>query len=143
MLFSNLTLLRKMANEAINDLKRCVRQYRDVDNETRVLNKQVYEKRESRRIVEMEMADLVKLDQFVGVEKLKIDDDGSYIRIQKPDTYSKAWSLSKKELESLLKTYFQSTRNPNDTECLNYIVEQRKKMLVGKEYEFARIIPEE
>jgi hypothetical protein len=29
--------------EAISDLKRCVKQYRDVDNEIRVLNKQVYE----------------------------------------------------------------------------------------------------
>jgi hypothetical protein len=132
-----------MSNEAINDLKRCVKEYRDVDNDIRLLNKQVYEKRESRRIVEMEMADLVKIPQFEGVEKLKIDDDGSYIRIHRPETYSKPWSLSKKELDSLLTSYFQSTKTPNASDCNTFILEQRKKCLVAKDYEFARIIPEE
>lgn len=132
----------KMSSEAMNDLKRCVKQYRDVDNEIRVLNKQVYEKRESRKIVEMEMSDLIKLPQFDSIDKLKID-DGSCIKIQRPEQYSKAWSLSKKELENLLKTYFENSRTPNSTECLTYIVEQRKRSLVAKEFEFARIIPEE
>ena len=45
--------------ESTNDLKRCVKQYRDIDNELRQLNKQVYERRESRRMVEIEMMDLV------------------------------------------------------------------------------------
>uniref|UniRef100_A0A6C0ER77 Uncharacterized protein n=1 Tax=viral metagenome TaxID=1070528 RepID=A0A6C0ER77_9ZZZZ len=130
-------------SEAINDLKRCVKQYRDVDNEIRILNKNVYEKREARRIVEMEMCDLIKLRQFDSVDKLKIDDDGSTIKIQRPDTYSKAWSLSKKELESLVTGYFQSTNRFNAEECVTYIVEQRKKSLVGKEFEFSRVIPEE
>jgi len=143
MFFAYLTFVNKMTSEAIRDLKRCVKQYRDVDDEIRILNKQVYDKRESRRIVEMEMADLIKLPQFAMVDKVKIDDDGSCIKIQRPDTYSKAWSLSKKELENLLKGYFSSAMEPTDTGCFNYIVEQRKKMLVGKDYEFARIIPEE
>jgi hypothetical protein len=132
-----------MTSETIRDLKRCIKQYRDVDNEIRILNKQIYDKRESRRIVEMEMTDLIKLPQFAMVDKVKIDDDGSCIKIQRPDSYSKAWSLSKKELENLLKAYFSSAMDPTDTACFNYIVEQRKKMLVGKDYEFARIIPEE
>ena len=126
----------------MNDLKRCVKQYRDVDNELRILNKTVYEKRESRKIVEMEMADLIKLPQFEGIDKLKID-DGSCIKIQRPEQYSKAWSLSKKDLEGLLKTYFDSTKTPSNTGCLEFILEQRKRSLVAKEFEFARIIPEE
>lgn len=126
--------------EAMNDLKRCVKQYRDVDNELRALNKQVYTKREARKIVEMEMADLVKLPQFSVVDKLKIDDDGSYIRIQKPDTYSKPWSLSKKDLDDLHKAYFASTTNPTAEGCTSYILENRKRCLVGKEYEFERVI---
>jgi hypothetical protein len=126
--------------EAMNDLKRCVKQYRDVDDELRVLNKQVYTKREARRIVEMEMADLVKLPQFSVVDKLKIDDDGSYIRIQKPATYSKPWSLSKKDLDELNKAYFASTPNPTAEGCTAYILENRKRCLVGREYEFERVI---
>ena len=130
-------------SEAINDLKRCVKQYRDIDNEIRVINRTIYDKRESRRIIEMEMCDLIKLPQFDNVDKLKIDDDGSCIKIQRPDTYAKAWSLSKKDLETLIGGYFQSTNTPKPAECLSYIIEQRKKSLVGKEFEFSRVIPEE
>jgi hypothetical protein len=132
-----------MSTEAINDLKRCVKQYRDVDNELRLLNKQVYDKRETRKIVEMEMCDLIKLPQFTSVDKLKIDDDGSCIKIQRPETYAKAWSLSKKELEALVGSYFQSTNNYSASSCVNFIVEQRKRALVGREFEFSRIVKEE
>ena len=131
-----------MSNEAINDLKRCVKQYRDVDNDLRVLNKTVYEKREARKIVEMEMSDLIKLPQFGSVDKLKIDDDGSCIKIQRPDTYTKAWSLSKKELENLVGLYFQSTMSPNAEDCIAFIVGQRKRALVGKDFEFSRVVQE-
>jgi hypothetical protein len=129
-----------MSNEAINDLKRCVKQYRDVDNELRVLNKTVYEKREARRIVEMEMIDIIKLPQFSVVDKLKIDDDGSHIQILRPDTYSKAWSLSKKELVELNKAYFASTTNPTAEGCTEYVIENRKRSLVASEFYFNRSI---
>lgn len=132
-----------MSTEAINDLKRCVKQYRDVDNEIRALNKNVYEKREARKIVEMEMCDLIKLPQFNTVDKLKIDDDGSCIKIQRPDTYAKAWNLSKKDLETLVSGYFQSTTTPSADECVSYIIGQRKRTLVGKEFEFTRVIKED
>lgn len=131
-----------MSNEAINDLKRCVKQYRDVDNDLRVLNKTVYEKREARKIVEMEMSDLIKLPQFGSVDKLKIDDDGSCIKIQRPETYAKAWSLSKKELETLVGSYFQSTMSPNPKDCVEFIVGRRKQALIGKDFEFSRVVQE-
>lgn len=130
-------------DEAITDLKRCIKQYRDVDNDIRVLNKMVYEKRESRKIVELELVDLVKLPQFSGYDKLKIEDDGSTIKIQKPETYSKPWSLSKKELQSILERYFQETRTPNSKDCFDFICRDRKAKLVGSEYSFARIVAEE
>jgi hypothetical protein len=132
-----------MSTEAINDLKRCVKQYRDVDNELRLLNKTVYEKRETRKMVEMEMCDLIKLPQFGNIDKLKIDDDGSCIKIQRPETYAKAWSLSKKELETLVGSYFQSTPTPNPKDCVEFIVAQRKRALVGKEFEFSRVVQED
>lgn len=132
-----------MANEAITDLKRCVKQYRDLDNEIRELNKEVYSKRENRKIVEMELSDLIKLPQFDGIDKLKFDDDNSSIKIARPGTYNKPWSLSKKELETLLKSYFLGTHNPNVDDCLKFIVSERQKALVGKEFDFTRVIPEE
>ncbi len=132
-----------MSNEAISDLKRCVKQYRDIDNQIRELNKEVYSKREDRKIVEMEMSDLVKLEQFGGIDKLKIDDDGSTIKIGRPGTYSKPWSLSKKELEVLLKHYFAQDYPLNADSCFKFIVAERQKALVGKDFDFTRVIPEE
>ena len=133
----------KMATEAINDLRRCVKQYRDVDNQLREMNKALYDKREDRKIVEMEMSDLMKLPQFSGIDKLKIDDDGSSIKIARPGTYNKPWSLSKKELETLLKSYFTNDHPMNADSCFKFICEERQKALVGKEFDFSRVIPEE
>jgi hypothetical protein len=127
----------------MDDLKRCVKQYRDIDDEIRVLNKKVYEKRDIRKSVELEMTDLIARPQFNSVDKLKIDDDGSCIKISRPGTYAKPWNLSKKELDVLLNSYFENTSSPNAKECSAYITEQRKRALVGKEFEFARVISEE
>lgn len=130
-------------SEAIIDLKRCIKQYRDADNDIRLLNKMVYEKRESRKIVEMELADLIKLPEFSSYDKLKIEDDGSTIKIQKPETYSKPWSLSKKDLQSVIGAYFASTSMPNPQSCYEYVCNDRKIKLVATEFAFTRIVAEE
>lgn len=132
-----------MSNEAITDLKRTVKQYRDLDNQIRELNKEVYSKREDRKIAEMELSDLIKLPQFDGIDKLKFDDDNSCIKIARPGTYNKAWNLSKKELETLLKSYFSAAASPNADDCVKYVVSERQKSLVGKEFDFTRVFPDE
>ena len=130
--------------EAINDLKRCIKQYRSVDDDLRKLNKAVYEKRESRKIVEMEIADLVKLPEFNNFKKLKIEEDGSTITVQRPNEWSKPWTLSKKDLKELLDQYFASTIPIQSADrCFEFIVEAQKRKLVSTDYNFSRIVPEE
>jgi len=129
--------------ESIRELKRCVQQYRSLDDEIRGLNKQVYEKRESRKMLEVEMTDIIKQPGFNSVDRLKIDDDGSLIKIRRPETYAKAWSLSKKELETLVTAYFQRSGSPSANGCLDFILDERKKALVAKEFEFTRLIKED
>jgi hypothetical protein len=132
-----------MSTEAINDLRRCVKQYRAVDDELREMNKAIHSKREDRKIIEMEMSDLVKLPQFAGIDKVKIDDDGSTIKIGRPGTYNKPWSLSKKELKALLESYFVPGHRIDAESCFNFIVQERQQALVGKDYDFTRVIPDE
>lgn len=132
-----------MSTEALNDLKRCVKQYREIDDELRELNRAVYSKREDRKCVELEMSDLIKLPQFGGIDKLKIDDDGSTIKIARPGTYAKPWSLSKKELKTLLESYFVGGHRMDAESCFNFIVEERQRALVGKDFDFSRVIPDE
>ena len=129
--------------EAIRDLKRCVKQYREVDDQLRQINQEVYQKREERKIVELELADLMKVDHFREFKKMKIEEDGSVITIQRPHEWSKPWSLSKKDLKDLLERYFNSTNFPNAEKCLEFILEAQKSKLVSTEYSFTRVVPEE
>lgn len=122
-------------------LKQAVQKYCQVDNELRALNSQVQEKREVRKMIETEMAGFVSLPAFSDVQKVKVE-DGSYIRIQRPETYSKPWSLSKKELEHLLRMYFEGSLQPNPAECMNFITDHRKTASIGRDFEFTRIVPE-
>jgi hypothetical protein len=129
--------------EAISDLRRCVKQYREVDDKLRNLNREVFDKREARKIVEMELADLMKVDQFVNFRKLKIEEDGSTITVQRPHEWTKPWSLSKKDLKDLLERYFNSTNFANAEKCLEFILEAQKTKLTSTEFSFTRIVPEE
>jgi hypothetical protein len=132
-----------MSAQEINDLKRSVKRYRDADNQIRDLNKELYAKREDRKIAEMEISDIIKRPPFESVDRLKFDDDTSSIKIARPGEYNKPWSLSKKELEILLKAYFTEDRPLDANSCFQFIVEERQKALVGKEFDFTRVIPGE
>jgi len=56
----------------MNDLKSCIKQYRQIDDEIRDLNKQVYEKRDARKMVEQEIADIIRDPQFNSIKKIKL-----------------------------------------------------------------------
>lgn len=138
------TLETTRMEEAIRDLKRCVKQYREVDDKLRALNREVFDKREARKIVEMELADLMKVEGFADFKKLKIEEDGSTITIQRPQEWSKPWSLSKKDLKDLLEKYFATTVPTQSAErCFEFIVEAHKTKLTSSEFNFSRVVPEE
>jgi len=137
------TLKITRMEEAIRDLKRCVKQYREVDDKLRALNREVFDKREARKIVEMELADLMKVEGFAEFRKLKIEEDGSTITIQRPQEWSKPWSLSKKDLKDLLERYFNSTNSPSADKAFEFITEAQKNKLTATDFNFSRVVPEE
>jgi benzoyl-CoA reductase/2-hydroxyglutaryl-CoA dehydratase subunit BcrC/BadD/HgdB len=137
------TLKITRMEEAIRDLKRCVKQYREVDDKLRALNREVFDKREARKIVEMELADLMKVEGFAEFRKLKIEEDGSTITIQRPQEWSKPWSLSKKDLKDLLERYFNSTNSPSADKAFEFITEAQKNKLTSTDFNFSRVVPEE
>jgi hypothetical protein len=137
------TLKITRMEEAIRDLKRCVKQYREVDDKLRALNREVFDKREARKIVEMELADLMKVEGFAEFRKLKIEEDGSTITIQRPQEWSKPWSLSKKDLKDSLERYFNSTNSPSADKAFEFITESQKSKLTATDFNFSRVVPEE
>lgn len=129
-------------NRDTEELKISVRRYRDLDNQIREINKNVNTLRERRKIIELEIADFLKSPQFSQHNIIALE-DGSRIKVQRPEQWSKSWSLSKGDLSEYLESYFQSTNNPNADDCFKFIVKQQKQESVANEFKLTRIVADE
>lgn len=132
----------KNMDHTLEELKTCVRRYRDLDNQIREINKNVSNLRERRKIAEMEISDYLQTPQFVQHSTLALE-DGSAINIQRPQQWSKPWTMSKKNLNEYLKNYFALTTNPNASECFAYILSKEKDQLISNEFKLTRVIKDE
>ncbi len=127
-----------------NELKNCLNQYRNLDDQLRQLNKLTYDLREKRKIVELEMSDILKAPQMSQVGVLKLENDNSSIKIQRPGTYYKPWSLSKKDLQNYIDHYFENAgQYANRKDCFDFIVQQQKQNSVESDFKFTRNIQNE
>jgi hypothetical protein len=127
----------------MESLKTCIRNYRDVDNKLRDLNSRVYDLRQERRSLEIELSDIVKQSQFDEVSELRINDDNSSIKIQRPG-WKKPWGLSKKDLGEHLLAYFKDAGpTANASDCMLFIVQEQNKKLVSEEFSFNRVVRDE
>ena len=123
------------------DLVRAVRKYRNLDDELKELNAKVYKLREDKKFVENEMSDILRRANFQNLHKLEIQDDGSYIKIQRPETWNKPWSMGARELQGHIDEYFKTHAGPNADGCYKFIVDRKKKDMVAKEFAFTRMMP--
>jgi hypothetical protein len=127
----------------MNDLKSCIKQYREIDDEIRYLNKQVYEKRDERKHVEQEIAVIIRDPQFNAIKKIKLEEDGSTISFKRPNEWVKPWSLSQKELKELATQYFGVANEFNAESLVKFIIDTRKQSLVATDFSFTRTVPGE
>lgn len=126
----------------MEELRRTMRKYRQIDDEIRELNKQVTPLREQRKIAELELGDILKNPQFQTYNVLKVEDDGSTIKVQRPNTWYKPWSLSKRDLQNYIDHYFENAgANANRQDCFAFIVEQQKHASVAEEFKLTRSVP--
>jgi hypothetical protein len=126
------------------ELKDRLKVYRDLDNQIREVNKVVYDLREKRKMVEYQMVDILKDPQFSSIGMLRLENDNSTIRIQRPGTYSKSWSMSKRDLQNYIDHYFENAGpTANCRDCFEFIVQQQKQNAVETDYKITRIIPNE
>jgi len=127
----------------MESLKKYLLSYCEIDNEIRELNKTVFEKRNIRKNVEGNITNILENEEFTEYKKLKLENDGSVFRIQRPNNWQKPWSLSQKDLKMLLDEYFQSGLPKNAEECHKYICEHQKEKLVATEFNIIRVLPDE
>ena len=125
------------------ELRKHLREYRDADDKLRVLNEQVSALRETRREKEGAITELLSRPKFASFDKLKLEDDGSTIQIQRPSQWNKPWSLSKTTLYTYLRQYFQSTAGPDADSCYAFIETQHKRQLVSNEFSLTRHLPKD
>jgi hypothetical protein len=121
------------------DLVKAVRIFRDCEEELKPLNKQVKKVREKKKLAEEEMSEILKRSVFATLENLELAD--SVVKIYRPGTYSKPFSLGKGDLDTYIHDYFRGigTRAEADS-CVEYVVDRRKKDLVAKEFSFKRVL---
>jgi hypothetical protein len=127
----------------MDDLKSCIKQYRAIDDELRDLNRQVFQKRDNRKIIEQEIADIMKDPQFNAIKKIKLEEDGSTISFKRPNEWTKPWSISQKDLKELVSQYFAVSGDVNPEGLVKYVIEMKKQALVGTEFTFSRTVPGE
>jgi hypothetical protein len=123
----------------MEELKACIKEYRNLDNDRRELNYQVSKIREDMKCKEFELQDILKSPQFIGYDRLRIEDDGSEIKIQRQ--WVKPISFTQGSLQKCLVEFFGDAQKAK--ECLDYIVQEHKKKSVSTEFKFTRIIPNE
>jgi len=125
----------------MEELRRSMRNFRQLDDAIRELNKQANNLREQRKIVELELGDILKDPQFQAYSMLKVEDDGSTIKVQRPNTWYKPWSLSKRDLQNYIDHYFENAgQNANREDCFKFILEQQKLSSVADEFKLVRIV---
>jgi len=124
------------------DLVKAVRKYREYDDKQKELNKEVYKLREAKKLVEEEMAGILKRGPFATLNRLELAGDQSHIEIRRPGTYNKAWSYSQKDLETDAADYFLGSGGTR-AEAKAYVefVKSRKKAgLVSGDFSFKRVV---
>jgi seryl-tRNA synthetase len=125
--------------KTMDDLKQCIKDYRNLDNQRRELNYQVSKIREDMKCKEFELQDILKSPQFTGYDRLRIEDDGSEIKIQRQ--WVKPISFTQGSLQKSLVEFFGDPQKAK--ECFDYIVREHKKNSVCTEFKFTRVIQNE
>ena len=125
--------------EDLRNLRVSVNKYRDVDDRIRGLNKQLQNLREERKIIELEIVDVVKQPEFSTFEKLSINEDNSQIIIKRPTQWNTGWTLSKGKLRDLLFQHF-GEGNENAINIYNFIVREVRQTSISNEFSLERIL---
>jgi len=139
-------ITNKMAQpdqELVAGLREEVLQYKTVDDRLRALNGQIYPLREQRKLIEDRIVHIVRQPAFAAINELAISQDGSKIRIRKPQTWNAPWSLSKSSLRRYLDQYFadQNTIKSADS-CFRFIHHNHQVSLVQDKFAIERVVPD-
>ena len=124
------------------DLVKAVRKFREYDDKLKELNKEVFKLREAKKLVEEEMAGILKRGPFATLDKLELAGDQSRIDIQRPGTYSKPWSYGQKDLDTDATEYFAKIGRSREEAkgFVDFAKARKKTQLVSTDFSFKRVV---
>ena len=122
--------------EILQGLREEMRNYTQVDNRLRELNRQIYALRDERNATEDRMVEIIKNPAFASVQRLQTADGSATFKVIRPDEGFKTWSLSKGMLSQYLK---QHLGNQQGQECYMFIHNTHLATLKNKGYLIERI----
>ena len=124
------------------DLVKAVRKFREYDDKLKELNKEVAKLREAKKLVEEEMAGILKRGPFATLDKLELAGDQSRIDIQRPGTYSKPWSYGQKDLDTDATEYFAKIGRSREEAkgFVDFAKARKKTQLVSTDFSFKRVV---
>jgi hypothetical protein len=118
--------MRQYKENALKEVKSCVKKLVSIEKELSELNKLVYEKRERRSLIKDELTQVIRLPEFAQLDKMKVEEENVEIQIIKPGS-QKSWNISKSDLKEYLK---------EQPELYNHILKEQSKKLISQEYNF-------
>ena len=125
--------------ELVVGLREEVLRYKTVDDRLRALNGQIYPLREQRKLIEDRIIHIVRQPAFAAINELAISQDGSKIRIRKPQTWNASWSLSKTKLREYLHLHLGQEAGEV---CYAYIHNAHTPTLRQDKYAIERVVPD-
>lgn len=125
-------------SSTLDNLKSHLRSYTKIDDDLQNLNKKVYDLRSERRNVESQMISILESPEFDKIDKIKLSEDNSFVKIQRPG-WNKPWNISKKDLGKSVDSYFASTSNPTSEDCYRFIIDSQRDKLTSTDFSFTRV----
>lgn len=122
--------------EILQGLREEMRNYTQVDNRLRELNKQTHALREQRTLVADRITTIIRDPVFATVQRLQTADGSAAFRVVRPDEGFKPWSLSKGMLMEYLNQHLGPERGPV---CYRYIHDTHQATLKNTEYGIQRV----
>jgi hypothetical protein len=108
----------KMAEDRTN-LRAAASRFVALDEQIKELNARVSQLRETRSIIELEIADILRQPEYATFDKLNVN--GEEIKVKRPGYWNNPWSLSQSALERYSAQYINSTANHSVTGFIEYI----------------------
>lgn len=119
-------------------LKQRLQLFRSLDDRIVAENATLAELRKERKAVETDLAAILAKPEFQAFEKIESSEDGSVVRILRPGTWNKGWSMSKGDLKAGLDEYCE--QGIADA-IFQFLVERQKPKQVATDFGFERSFP--